>query len=301
MAQALIRAAVQLPSTFPLIAPAAAATSPSDTPLGSSARGCFRPGFGLLCDRDAAAYPTQLLLPGSVATEVLSISSSTPMMNVRLGIATMSNQSRSLFTRWTESSFVAHFSSVTTLTVVQCSATALLLDHNNNTIGSGRCITICPNDDDLTAAEGSCSGIGCCQISLPPLVSPFAVQLTRIDWSADQNSGVISSVKAFFSGNEEYVFKKADIFADDSITPPEVFLEWAINDSSSCEEAIKSTSYACISNNSVCSDSITSGLGYYCVCLLGYQGNPYITDGCQGNNLTQFLSFVKVLTKSTKI
>ncbi|XP_042384554.1 wall-associated receptor kinase 1-like [Zingiber officinale] len=244
-------------------------------------RGCFRPGFDLLCDRDADH--TKLLLPGGVATEVLSISPSAPIMNVRLGIATMSYQSRSLFTGWTEAPFAALFSSVTALTVVGCSATALLMDRNNKTIGS--CMTICPNDDDLTAAEASCSGIGCCQISLPLLVRPYAVQLTRND------SEPTSSVKAFFSGNEEYVFKKADIFADDSIAPPEVFMEWAINGSSSCEEAIKSTSnYACISNNSVCSDSITSGLGYYCVCMLGYHGNPYITDGCQASSPTETAS-----------
>lgn len=244
-------------------------------------RGCFRPGFGLLCDRDA--YPTKLLLPGGVPSEVLSISMSAPIMYVRLGIATMSNQSRSLFAGWAEAPFAALFSSVTSLTVVGCSATALLMDDSNNTIG--RCITICLNDDDLTAAEGSCGGIGCCQISLPPSIRPYAVRLTRIDRSDHQNSEPTSSVKAFFSRNEEYVFKKADIFSDGSIAPPEDLLEWAINGSSSCEEAINNTStYACISNNSLCSDSITSGLGYYCLCELGYNGNPYITGGCRGNN-----------------
>lgn len=244
-------------------------------------RGCFRPGFGLLCDRDA--YPTKLLLPGGVPSEVLSISMSVPIMNVRLGIATMSYQSRTLFAGWTEAPFAALFSSVTALTVVGCSATALLMDNSNNTIG--RCITVCLNEDDLTAAEGSCGGMGCCQINLPPSIRPYAVQLTRIDPSDHQNSEPTSSVKAFFSRNQEYVFKKTDIFSDDGIARPENSLEWAINGSSSCEEAINNTStYACISNNSLCSDSITSGLGYYCVCELGYHGNPYITGGCRGNN-----------------
>jgi hypothetical protein len=39
--------------------------------------------------------------------------------------------------------------------------------------------------------------------------------------------------------------------------------------------------YACKSGNSSCV-GVTDGDGYYCSCSQGYQGNPYIADGCQG-------------------
>ena len=60
----------------------------------------------------------------------------------------------------------------------------------------------------------------------------------------------------------------------------EVVLEWSI-DNSTCEEAAKNkSSFACM-ENSDCYDSPT-GVGYRCNCKMGYSGNPYLPDGCQG-------------------
>ncbi|KAG0538569.1 hypothetical protein BDA96_03G247800 [Sorghum bicolor] len=39
--------------------------------------------------------------------------------------------------------------------------------------------------------------------------------------------------------------------------------------------------YACRSINSSCSDA-TSGRGYICKCNQGFEGNPYLPDGCKG-------------------
>jgi hypothetical protein len=38
--------------------------------------------------------------------------------------------------------------------------------------------------------------------------------------------------------------------------------------------------YACASSNSFCTNTNTTG--YVCHCIQGYEGNPYITNGCQG-------------------
>jgi hypothetical protein len=65
-------------------------------------------------------------------------------------------------------------------------------------------------------------------------------------------------------------------------------MEWAIAPNTTCEEAkINQTSYACVSNNSYCS---TNDAGYVCKCSDGYQGNPYIIDGCTG--LSPFMSII---------
>ncbi|XP_040997095.1 wall-associated receptor kinase 5-like isoform X2 [Juglans microcarpa x Juglans regia] len=57
-------------------------------------------------------------------------------------------------------------------------------------------------------------------------------------------------------------------------------LDWAIGNQT-CEDAKKNTTkYACKAANSTCSDS-TNGPGYRCNCFSGYEGNPYLVDGCQ--------------------
>nr|DAD30281.1 TPA_asm: hypothetical protein HUJ06_031749 [Nelumbo nucifera] len=58
-------------------------------------------------------------------------------------------------------------------------------------------------------------------------------------------------------------------------------LDWAIeNDSCKNITMRNNVTYAC-GENSGCHDS-HNGLGYLCECLEGYQGNPYLQDGCQG-------------------
>jgi hypothetical protein len=70
-----------------------------------------------------------------------------------------------------------------------------------------------------------------------------------------------------------------------------IVMEWAITRNNTCEEAKvgKNTPYACVSNDSHC---ITNDAGYACKCSGGYEGNPYIVNGCTGSSSCPLFFFI---------
>uniref|UniRef100_A0ACD5UD48 Uncharacterized protein n=1 Tax=Avena sativa TaxID=4498 RepID=A0ACD5UD48_AVESA len=140
------------------------------------------------------------------------------------------------------------------------------------------CVAYCNNA--RSARNGSCAGIGCCRVDIPQ-----ALTNTRMRFGEWPHGGIDFSPcnYAFIVEKKNYTFMAADLRrAPDSPWRMPLWLDWAIRNGSnslSCPQARIAPGYTCVSNNSTCANS-TNGMGYFCKCGQGYEGNPYLQHGC---------------------
>ncbi|XP_062203364.1 wall-associated receptor kinase 3-like [Phragmites australis] len=149
------------------------------------------------------------------------------------------------------------------------------------------CMSVCRPSE--RALPGSCRGDdGCCQSNIPlgldsysPYLGSFGrhrrgrrhgEEATFLDNStACSYAFMVDAWWFWFAGSH---FNRTGDFA----VP--VVLDWAIRDAPSCAAAwADPATYACRSAHSVCLES-SNGPGYVCNCTQGYEGNPYVMNGC---------------------
>ncbi|XP_078161791.1 wall-associated receptor kinase 2-like [Carex rostrata] len=129
------------------------------------------------------------------------------------------------------------------------------------------CVSFCNNSNSII--DGSCSGVGCCQVTIPSGLSDNLI--TFSDYS---HTGLLSFSRcdySFLVDKDWFKFGKLNLTMSTNTSVP-MWLNWAIRDNNNCTEAQKRPeSYGCRSTNSECYDSV-NGPGYLCKCLEGYQG-----------------------------
>ncbi|XP_042054482.1 putative wall-associated receptor kinase-like 16 [Salvia splendens] len=171
------------------------------------------------------------------------------------------------------------YSPLNKFTVIGCDDFALVTGEGSRNFTSG-CITLCSRAEDVIG--GSCSGIGCCQISLPNGLQYYETTLGSLNNHANISSFEQCSY-SFFGEENRFEFRGAADFSDPNFmqrvkeTVP-IVLDWAIGNST-CDQAAAAADYACKAN-SACVDSTTGLGGYRCKCDSGYEGNPYLDPGC---------------------
>lgn len=173
------------------------------------------------------------------------------------------------------------FSELNKFTVIGCDDFALITGSDDRNFTSG-CVSLCSKAEDVQ--DGYCSGIGCCQTSIPRGLKYYFASLSTL-----KNHTTVFSFDpcsyAFLGEQDRFIFRGASDFSDPNFqqrtlaTVP-IVLDWAIGNLS-CSAAQKANDYACQAN-SYCVDSDTGLGGYRCSCNQGYEGNPYVSPGCQG-------------------
>ena len=174
---------------------------------------------------------------------------------------------------------------------VGCDTYAYLNGILNEEPFSTGCLSKCNNTHNIV--NGSCSGIGCCHIDIPE-------GLTEIDFAAysfNNHSDVWSFNPcsfAFIIQKDKFDFSSAYLTSlQNNRTFPMVF-DWAIGNET-CDVARNKENYICGANSN-CSDlKYGSAPGYRCKCKEGYDGNPYLKDGCQGIYSIYLLIYNKFL------
>uniref|UniRef100_A0A0E0B872 Protein kinase domain-containing protein n=1 Tax=Oryza glumipatula TaxID=40148 RepID=A0A0E0B872_9ORYZ len=260
-------------------------------PFGIGA-GCFRKGFEIICnDDDAAPF---LAGSGNSLIPVSDLSFDPPEARVMLPIGWQCFNSSDKVDgyRGPRVDFnrdgvyrVSHTRSH--LVVLGCNTLAYVgSQHRPGVVDSDYdhaeytgCLCYC--NDSSSAVSGDCDGVGCCQVDIPPDITDNTVSFDGT-YSHERNLDYSPCDYAFLVEKDNYTFSTADLRMNKNRTMP-VRLDWAIRDNLTCSQARKTAAqvggYACVSDNSDCHDS-TNGPGYVCKCNNGYDGNPYLPNGC---------------------
>nr|XP_043621304.1 wall-associated receptor kinase 2-like [Erigeron canadensis] len=176
------------------------------------------------------------------------------------------------------------FSQKNQFTLIGCDDWALFRGPIQTNYTSG-CISLCSKPEEVV--NGSCSGVGCCQTSIPKAMKYYYTYVTsfvnnHIDvWSFDP------CTYSFLAEQDTFTFNGVSDFMDPNFknrtrATVTVLVDWVVGNLS-CSEAKTAGVLACQAN-SQCIDSDTGVPGYRCVCNKGYSGQPYLEPGCHDIN-----------------
>ncbi|KAG6714081.1 hypothetical protein I3842_05G185100 [Carya illinoinensis] len=164
---------------------------------------------------------------------------------------------------------------------IGCDTYAYLYALRNKEAFTIGCMSICRSLKNVV--NGSCSGIGCCQVDIPTGLKNFTLDARSYNNHTDVSEFNPCSF-AFVAKQDGFNFSTNYLHSlEENQTYPMV-LDWAIGNDK-CETAQNKPDYVC-GGHSECYDPKNRD-GYRCKCNKGYEGNPYLHDGCQDINECQ--------------
>uniref|UniRef100_A0ACD5XYJ7 Uncharacterized protein n=1 Tax=Avena sativa TaxID=4498 RepID=A0ACD5XYJ7_AVESA len=171
------------------------------------------------------------------------------------------------------------------LILTGCNVQARLLGGTNGSSVLGGCSTFCylsePGGEPITGLviddrSSICSGIGCCQASIPVGYPLYEVRVTRL--AGDEAYGVpvhaLVAEIGWLTPHRASDLMTAARMTAAAAAPLEVpvILTWSVRHRVEARDP----------DTTLCMD-IGNG-DYMCLCMAGYKGNPYLPHGCQDYN-----------------
>ncbi|KAL4575574.1 hypothetical protein LXL04_022422 [Taraxacum kok-saghyz] len=247
-------------------------------PFGSG-EGCYySPDFNVTCTQSSDEPTLFLGLPEHEIT-ISNMSSEPSEMEILMFVAKDCYNSSGRTSRETPSLNLAEterdirISTKNKFVAIGCDTHAYFSGTSGNETDGTGCISICGTNSHIK--NGSCSGVGCCDVAVPEGMSSVRISLSS--YSNHTNITHFSPCSyGFFVQEGKYDFSAGDLLDFQRMPKMPMLLDWAIGNSS-CDVASMEDKFLC-KYNSTCDRNYT-GRGYRCVCLPGYQGNPYV--GCQ--------------------
>ncbi|XP_059631727.1 wall-associated receptor kinase 2-like [Cornus florida] len=238
--------------------------------------GCYYNRAFLITCNDTTNPPKPFLTKSRIAVTNISLHGQLQILqSTAYNCYEQSGRQASYNLHWLRLSKFRISSTRNKFTAIGCDTYATIRGYlGENEYASG-CMSICDSIDYVT--NGSCSGIGCCQTSIPKGVRYYEVTLesynnhTRVwNFSRCSFAFVVEEDKFNFSSNYLSDLKNVEKLP--------VVVDWSIGNET-CEVARNSSGYAC-KDNSNCYE-VDYDAGYRCNCSEGYRGNPYLPNGCQ--------------------
>ncbi|RLN30506.1 hypothetical protein C2845_PM05G01710 [Panicum miliaceum] len=171
-------------------------------------------------------------------------------------------------------------------TVIGCNTLGLIGGYMHNNSDSDKyvagCYSYCQGLNS-TSENAPCAGLGCCETAISPNLTDFAAVLPSRSSAWKFNPcfyAMLVEVGWYKFSTEDLAGHLTFIKERDTRGVP-VVADWAIRDGKCPKDGAKAdTDYACVSSNSYCVNA-SNGPGYLCNCNQGYEGNPYLHEGCQ--------------------
>jgi hypothetical protein len=241
--------------------------------------------FFLNCTSGADGQP-QLLI-GNIPVRKISVLEGT----VTVGVYTASDCYNETAWNRTESSVTlgsGPFMFSDTLNVftgIGCDTSAQVIN-KDRTYGAA-CLSICTENVSLLE-NNPCSGSGCCQTSIPRGLKSLNISTSSYNNHANVSDfnpcGFAFLVDRSSLKLSDWPLSRKPKYGNDAYAT-DVVIEWVVKNET-CEKANKTSAYACGSNANC---TYSENQGYRCLCEKGFEGNPYLQDGCQGKLIISFV------------